>query len=140
MNAYAAQLDNQLQSMQNEWQQKKLRYDSLRPTLPKILNDQNDQDLALIEERIRRFSEEARTSIVTKQDELLKPLYEKIKAATKAVALRKGYKYVITTQEGSTSVLYASPSDDIFMDLVRELGVTLPAPKPTTPTTPPAGK
>jgi Skp family chaperone for outer membrane proteins len=69
----------------------------------------------------------------------LQPVYKSIQAAVKAVALERGYKYVLDSSESSLVVLYASPSDDIFQAVKAKLGIKDPAPKPggTTPTPPP---
>lgn len=129
---YYKELENQLIVMQGELDRKLAEYDSLNKTWTGLIKSLREKEINDLQQNIQAFQMNAQNAFSAKRAELLQPIYDKIKAAVKAVALRKGYKYVIDSSKSSSVVMYASPADDIFMDLVKELGITLPA-KPATP-------
>lgn len=134
---YYKSLENQLMKMKMELDRKMNEYDSLSPTWSGLIKSLKEKEIVDLQQNMEAFQMSAQQDFANKRAELLKPIYEKIRNASKAVAVRRGYKYVIDSSQSSAIVIYSSPADDIFMDMVKELGITLPAPAPA-PTTPPA--
>ncbi|MCA6365138.1 MAG: OmpH family outer membrane protein [Bacteroidetes bacterium] len=138
--AYYKMLEGQLVQMQNQLDLKMNEYDSLNKTWSPLIKGLKEKEIVDLQQNMQTFQVSAQTEFSNKRADLLKPIYEKIRNAAKAVAARRGYKYVIDSSKSSAIVIYASPADDIFMDMLKELGITLPA--PTTPApggTAPAG-
>lgn len=63
------------------------------------------------EQKIAEFEQTSAQRIMTKSEELLKPIQTKINDAIKAVASENGYAYIFDTSLGV--VLYADPGTDV---------------------------
>ncbi|MCU0435965.1 MAG: OmpH family outer membrane protein [Bacteroidia bacterium] len=127
--AYYEMLENQLIKLQKELDAKMARYDSLKDG-SQIIKSLIVKEIVDLQQNIQTYQTAAQTDYARKRAELFDPIYEKIRNAAKAVALRRGYKYVIDSSKSSAMVIYASAADDIFMDMLKELGIALPAPTP----------
>jgi outer membrane protein len=71
-----------------------------------------------------------------KQQEFLRPYYAKAKKAIEAVAKKKGYTHIMSTD----SFLVAPEADDISYPVLAELGIKLPEQQPKAPATKPVAK
>ena len=69
------------------------------------------QKLQEEEKKIAEFEQTSTQRIMTKSEELLKPIQEKINTAIKAVATENGYTYIFDASLGV--VLYADPGTDV---------------------------
>jgi outer membrane protein len=134
---YYKSLEGQLMKMKVELDRKMVEYDSLGPTWSPLIKGLKEKEIVDAQQNMEAFQMSAQQDFANKRAELLKPIYEKIRNAAKAVAVRRGYKYVIDSSESSAIVIYSSPADDIFLDMLKELGIPVPV-APTTP--PPAPK
>jgi outer membrane protein len=126
--AYYKMLENQMLKMQEQLEQKVNEYDSLKGKLSAFMLSVKQQEIVALQQNIQTFETSAQADFTNKRAALLKPIYEKINNAAKAIAIRRGYKYVIDSSKASAIVIYASPGDDIFTDMLKELGILLPAP------------
>lgn len=63
------------------------------------------------EQKIAEFDQSSQQRIMTKSEELLKPIQEKINVAIKEVAEENGYTYIFDASLGI--VLYADPATDV---------------------------
>lgn len=63
------------------------------------------------EQKIAEFEQTSAQRIMTKSEELLKPIQTRINDAIKAVATEQGYTYIFDTSLGV--VLYADPGTDV---------------------------
>lgn len=69
------------------------------------------QKLQEEEKKIAEFEQTSTQRIMTKSEELLKPIQERINTAIKAVATENGYTYIFDASLGV--VLYADPGTDV---------------------------
>ena len=90
-------------------------------TMSQAMQQTKMQDLEDMKKRIESFQEQAQTELQEKQEELLKPLIDKAKAAIDKVAKENGYSYVFDTAQGV--VLYSEGGDDIIELVKKELGI-----------------
>ncbi|MGL5890743.1 MAG: OmpH family outer membrane protein [Bacteroidia bacterium] len=136
---YYKSLEGQLMKMKVELDRKMVEYDSLSPTWSPLIKSLKEKEIVDAQQNMEAFQMSAQQDFANKRAELLKPIYDKIRNAAKAVALRRGYKYVIDSSESSAIVIYSSPADDIFLDMLKELGIPVPvAPAPAPGGTTPA--
>ena len=84
--------------------QKKIRQDS-------IISMEND---------IQRYQQNGNQLIVLKQDEYLKPLYEKIGIALEKIAQAEGYTQVLLR---NNDVVYVDNRFDLTLTVLKELGI-----------------
>jgi outer membrane protein len=74
-----------------------------------------------LQKRIQDYNTTASQKVEAKQNELAKPLLDKVKAAISQVAAEKGYAYVI---DSSQPLLLVSPAgDDLFAAVKAKLGL-----------------
>lgn len=73
------------------------------------------------ETQIAQFEQSSQQQIMTKSQELLAPIQEKINKAIKDVAAEKGYDYIFDASMGM--VLYADPSADLSDAVKAKLGI-----------------
>ncbi len=138
---YMNMLEKQLYTMSLELDRKMREYDSLSKGWSPLIKGLKEKEITDLQSNMQAFQQSAQNDFTNYRAGLYLPIFNKIEAAVKKVALAKGYKYVLDSSKSAAVVLYANPTDDIFADICRELGVTPPAPKPTTggaPTPPPS--
>lgn len=130
--AYYKSLEGQLMKMQGELDLKMAEYDSLNKIWSPLIKGLKEQEIVQLQQNMQQFQTSAQQDFANKRADLLKPIYEKIRNAAKAVAARRGYKYVIDSSKSSAVIIFASPADDIFLDMLKELGIPIPlaTPKP----------
>ena len=110
------------------------------------------KELEKLDEELQAASSDARTSMQRKQEELLNPIIEKVRAGVEAVAKEEGFTYVINDGPKGSTVLVGPSADDLTERVAKRLNITLtdpapakpastpaPAPKPATPAPKPAG-
>jgi outer membrane protein len=127
---FYADLEKQMYAMNLELQRKGAEYDSLSPTWSKSIKTIKEQEIYDLQQRIQAFQQTAQDDYTKRRSELLVPLFNKIQAAVKDVAVTKGYAYVLDSSKSATVVLYAAKSADIFVDVQHKLGIPDPKPKP----------
>src|SRR5581483_6162302 len=110
--SYYAQLEQTIESMQKELQQKYADYQKEGPTMTGIVKQSKEQELQDLNTRIQNFQQQAQSSLQKFNDSLTRPIITKAKNAINTVAKEHGYKYVLDTSSGI--VLYSEDSDDIY--------------------------
>jgi outer membrane protein len=139
-NAYYQQLENQLYTMQAEFERKAGIYDSLKSVTSPLINAMREKELNDLQYNIQLFQQKAQQDYANMRATLVEPIYNSIIKAVKEVAIANGFKYVIDSSKSAGVVLYASKDYDIFDAVCTKLGIPKPAaPKPATPA-PGAGK
>ena len=116
-----AQLEDEFKTMATEYQNKVEQFQRDQATMSQAMQQTKMQDLEDMKKRIESFQEQAQTELQEKQEELLKPLIDKAKAAIDKVAKENGYSYVFDTAQGV--VLYSEGGDDIIELVKKELGI-----------------
>ena len=72
------------------------------------------------ETQIGQFEQDMQRQLMTKQDELMKPVIDKVNNAIKAVATEGGYTYIFDTVGGF--ILYADESNDVTDRVKAKIG------------------
>ena len=130
LKSYQTQLQNQLQTKYQEFQDKLADYQQKAGTgdmIPEVMKDK-EAELTSLRESIQKFQKNADESIQKKQVELLQPAYDKIQGAIESVADENGYTHVFTSDVGSYPVLLYIRDQDNLTDLVLlKLGIQPPA-------------
>ena len=125
--AYGTQLQNQLQSKITDFQSKADAFQKSAATMTDIIRADKQEELQNMQASIQKFQNEAQTSIQKKEQDLFKPLFEKISNAINTVSEKNNYSHVFSAGvPGMDVLLYARPSDDISLLVFEELGLDLP--------------
>jgi outer membrane protein len=121
LEAFSKQLQKKGQDMVTKFQtdvqafQKKVEAGELSPKL----QDEEEKRLEAVRAELGKYEQDMTTQIQTKRETLLKPIYDKVNDAIKAVATEGGYQYVF--DQGV--LLYFEPSADISAAVKKKLGI-----------------
>ena len=111
MDTVQAQYENQLASMNEEFQKKYQDYQAQEATMADAIKQIRQQELQEMQQRIQLFYQTAEQDIQKKQQELLLPVHERMAKAIKAVGTREGYTYI------------GDDAKDVTSDVKKELGI-----------------
>jgi outer membrane protein len=88
----------ELKSMQDEYQKKYSDYIAQQDSLTENIKLRRMQEIEDLRTRMENFVPIAQQDMQKKQEELYKPVQEKIQGAIKAVGEEKGYTYIMDPQ------------------------------------------
>ena len=115
-------LEDQLASMQKELEEKFKVYAEKRDSLTEIVRAAKESEIQNMQQNIQSFQAVAQQQLQKKQNDMLKPIFDKADKAISEVAKEKGLIYVFDTS--SRVVLYQSPQSLDLMPLAKaKLGI-----------------
>jgi outer membrane protein len=120
---YQKQFVDQLTNMNNEYQAKVKEYQSTQSTMTDAVRSAKQSELADMQKRMQDYQTSAQQQVEAKTNELLKPITDKVKDATNAVAKEKGYTYVYNSSQTQALFVVAPETDDITAAVKAKLGV-----------------
>lgn len=118
---FSKELQNQSDLLVSEYQKKTDEYQSLPPNTSDILKKDKETEIVQLEQRIKKFQEDAQGEVSKKQSELLEPIMKKLQDVIKEVAKEKGYDYILDTSTGS--VVYQNEAFDIAPLVKKKLNI-----------------
>ena len=121
LEAYAKQLETQMNTMMTEYQSKTTEYQTNEQVWTDIVKRAKLQDITGLEKRIQEFQQTAQQSLADREKELATPLLDKAQKAIKDVANANGYTYVFDTSSGT--ILHYPDGDDILPLVKKHLGI-----------------
>ncbi|MGL4347813.1 MAG: OmpH family outer membrane protein [Chitinophagaceae bacterium] len=120
-----------------ETQLQEFKKDSLDALLPYLISEYTKKDSLMkiekndvvkqriakelddLQQQLQNWQSYAQSRMQSKQEELLKPLYQKVGEALKQVVDKNKYTYIFSYN----ALLYAPPAEDISLLLLKELGI-----------------
>lgn len=139
-NSYLKGLEQELVAMNSEFEGKYKEYMEKEASMNELLKKNKQEDLQQLQSRIQEFQRKAEIDFRQKQAELTAPIVEKAKKGIDIVAKESGYKYVLDTSPGRTSVLYSENNEDILMSVKKKLdtmpSATIPGASGNSPANP----
>ena len=118
---FAKQLEEEQKAMYAEYEKKAVDFRDLQPTMSQSMQQVKLKELQDLENRIKMFEENAQLDLQDRQEQLLKPIYDRAKTAIEEVAKENGYNYVFDSGYGV--LLYSDESDDILNLVKKKLGI-----------------
>jgi outer membrane protein len=122
LEAYYNELQAQLQTMLTEYSNKVQDYEANQASLSNLVKQSKEKEIVDMENRIQQFRANAEEEMVKKQEELLKPVLDKVQNAINAVGKEKGYTYNIDNA-GGTIVYLGADAIDASKDVKAKLSV-----------------
>jgi outer membrane protein len=131
LDAFVVEWQNELQKMQQEWQRKYDEYDKRKL----IMTDQRradaekelqELDRRIVEFRNKKFGQNG--ELFNKQNELMKPVQDRVFKAIQEVAQEEGYDYIFD-KSGEILLMYANEKLDVTPKVLAKLqrgGTTSP--------------
>jgi outer membrane protein len=120
LQAYYNELQAELQAMATEYQNKMRDYEANSATMSNILRQSKEKEIMDLQGRIQEFQANAENDLADKQDELSKPMLDKIKNAIDDVVKAKGLAYVF---EKTVILSIGDSAIDITPDVKTKLGL-----------------
>lgn len=118
---FEQQLQNQLQTMGQDYQQKVQAYQNNVGTMSDLIKQTKEQEISDLQQRITDFRNSASTDIQKKQQELFQPIIKKVKDAITAVGKEYHYTYILDVSQGV--VLYYTNGDNVMPLVKKKLGL-----------------
>lgn len=119
---YYGELQSQLQTMLTEYSNKVQDYEANQASMSNLVKQSKEKEIVDMENRIQQFRANADEELSKKQEELLKPVLDKVQNAINAVGKEKGYTYIIDNAAGT--LVYLGPDAiDASKDVKAKLGI-----------------
>jgi outer membrane protein len=122
--AYAKELQEQIQSMQLEYQTKLTTYQQKQATWSAALLEAKQKELQDLGIRIEDFQRTAQEELQRTQQQLLQPVVMKANQTIEKVAKREGLIYVFDISAGVVPYFNTEQSIDILPLVKKELNIT----------------
>jgi len=119
LEALAGQFKKQLTDKENVIRQKVKEAEAKAPTLSPTQIKTIQEDLAKDQQALYADEKRYQQDLAKKEQELLDPIYNKVRTAIESVAKNNGYSYIL---EGS-SLMFADDADDIMPLVKSQLGL-----------------
>ena len=128
LEAYGMDLQNQLEQIQVEFNQKYAEYEKNRATYTDTIRQMKESELQQLQQRFQEFQQIAQQDIQQKEAEVMEPIYNKANEAVKAVAEAGGYMAIFSTagdMATSAGLAYFDPAalTDITAEVKKNLGI-----------------
>lgn len=121
LQAYAQQLQQQLQAMSAEFEAKVADYQQKESSYIESVKKAKLKEITDLETRIKEFQMTAQDDLKNKEEELLKPMVEKIKKTIADFAKENKYSYIFDSAAGT--LLYMPESDNLGPQIKKKLGI-----------------
>ena len=114
-------LQAEMEAMKKEYETQVNNYLAKKDQLSELIRKSKESDIQKMGERIETFQANAQKLLEDRQEELLKPIVDRAKAAIEEVGKENGYTYIFDAGVGT--VLYSQDSDDIMPLVKKKLGL-----------------
>lgn len=120
-----SQLMKQSQAKEQEFQQKLQEYQEGAASMADVVRADKERELQALQASYAEFQQTAQTSLQTKTQELLNPLYTKIGTAIDEVAQENGYSHILNVGVAQLDiVIYGNKDYDVSNLVLTKLGIT----------------
>jgi outer membrane protein len=120
-NNYLKGLEAELVAMQTELESKYKDYQAKEAGMSEFLKKTKQEDLQQLQKRIQEFQQKAEADFRIRQNELTTPIMMKAKKGIEMAAKDGGFRYVVDTSPGRTSILFSEPGDDLLQAVKKKL-------------------
>ena len=118
MEALQKQKENDLKSMQDEFNRKADEYQKGASTMAATMKQQKETELQQLQQKIQQAYQDGQQELQKKSSELMQPIVEKVRAAIEAVGKAGNYTYIF--EEGA-AVYAGSNVVDVTKDVQNKL-------------------
>ncbi|MDT8400239.1 MAG: OmpH family outer membrane protein [Bacteroidales bacterium] len=123
MQALQTELQNTLEIMQVEYNNKLNDYTNEAEKLSDLVRQTKEEELTGLQQRITNFQQNADQQLQSKQAELMQPVIAKFEKAIKDVARENGFTYIFDISRGSIVYFDETKSEDIMEKVKTKLGI-----------------
>jgi len=123
MEALQTELQNTLEIMQVEYNNKLNDYTNEADKLSDLVRQTKEEELLGLSQRIQNFQQNADQQLVTKQNQLMQPVIQKAEKAIKDVAREGGFTYIFDLSRGPIIYFDETISENILDKVKAKLGI-----------------
>ncbi|HSN48423.1 MAG TPA: OmpH family outer membrane protein, partial [Flavobacterium sp.] len=109
--------DAEYKKMADEFQTKLKKYDAESATVTEAVNADRQKEVQDMQKKIQDYGQNAQKELQQKQEDITKPIYEKVRTSIQKVGKAKGFQYVL---DGTTLLLADGPN--LTADVKKDLG------------------
>lgn len=125
LDALVVEWQSELNKMQQEWQRKYDDYEKRKLILTEqrradIEKELRELDQRMMDYRNKKFGQNG--EMFAKQNDLMKPVQDRVFKAIQEVALEEGYDYVFD-KSGEILLMYANPKYDLTPKVLQKLNI-----------------
>jgi len=124
INAYGTKLDVQIQGKINQYQKLIEAYNAGEGTFTQEQAQEKQVEIYTLETEINKVRQNAIQLLQIKDNELKRPLYEKIGASLQKIAKAESYTQIFSINVDS-DLVYIDPNYDITNAILKDLGLPL---------------
>lgn len=130
LDAFVVEWQNELTRMQQDWQKRFDDYDQKKLIMTDVRRSEAERELRDLDQRIadyrgQKFGQNG--ELFQKQNELMKPVQDRVFKAIEEVAKDEGYDYVLD-KSGEILMMYANEKNDLTPKVLQKLQATMTAP------------
>ncbi len=118
MKAYSKELDRDLRRKFEEYQELTQKYQEEEKDLNDVIKKFRQNEIADLEEEIQKMQENSQKKLRNRQEELLRPLYNKIGNALEVIVEEDNYTQVFTE---SSNLVFVHPDYDLTKKVMEML-------------------
>ena len=119
---YSKTLDSGLKEKFDEYQEKVKAYSEKEATYTQALKDLKQKDIMKLEEDIQKLRNNSGKLLQVRQDELLRPLYNKIGVEVEKIVQEEGFTHILNE---NNALIYIDPNFDITVKVMKSLGIPI---------------
>ncbi|MBI4419055.1 MAG: OmpH family outer membrane protein [Ignavibacteriales bacterium] len=123
LDALVADWQNELNRMQTEWKKRFDEYDQKKLIMTDARRAEAEKDLRALDQRIAEYRNQKfgqNGELFQKQNELMKPVQDRVFKAIQDVATEEGLDYILD-QSGEILMMYANPRLDLTPKVLEKL-------------------
>ena len=111
---------SEIENTYKEFQTKAQSYSADAANQTDVTNQARQKELETMQQNINQYRETAAQDLQKKQVEMMRPLYDKARAAIEKVAAAQGFDYVLDASAGGPVIM--AKGKDLMADVKAELG------------------
>ena len=111
---------SEIENTYKEFQTKAQSYSADAANQTDVTNQARQKELETMQQNINQYRETAAQDLQKKQVEMMRPLYDKARAAIEKVAAAQGFDYVLDASAGGSVIM--AKGKDLMTDVKAELG------------------
>ncbi len=120
LETYGKTLDDGLKIKFDEYQEKVKAYTEKEATYTEALKKLKQNDIVKLEEDIQKLRTNSGKLLQVRQDELLRPLYNKIGNEVDKIVKEEGFTHIFNE---TNSLIYIAPEYDITIKVMKRLNI-----------------
>ncbi|MGO2294668.1 MAG: OmpH family outer membrane protein [Psychroflexus halocasei] len=124
---YGEELDNNIQEKYNAYTEVITKYNEDKEELTKVVRVSREKKITEMENDLQKLQQNSSKLLQIRQDELMRPLYQKIGNALEKIVKRENYTQVINENQ---SLIYIDPDYDLTIKVMKEIGLEIPDENP----------